>query len=128
MKQLLLLLFISFTLLSCSKDEEREEKTTINYINKMPRSFENVVIGWWDAGEGGTKLLKVVGTLPQGGSTGEIELDKSALNVYFFYDENGKTYGTLYSFSIMHGASNNWELTSDVIFAEVAKSDKFYPK
>ena len=94
----------------------------------MPRSFENVVIGWWDAGEGGTKLLKVVGTLQQGGSIGEIELDKSALNVYFFYDENGKTYGTLYSFGIMHGTSNNCELTGDVIFAEVAKSDKFYPK
>lgn len=66
--------------------------------------------------------------MQQGGSTGEIELDKSARNVYFFYDENGKTYGRLYSFGIMHGTSNNWELTSNVIFAEVAKSGKFYPK
>ncbi len=130
MKQLLLLLSISFALLSCSKskdDDMDDDKTTVNFINKLPRSFGNVVIGSWTGGDG--KLIKSVGTLPEGGSTGEIVIkDQSLTVVYFFYDDNGKTYVTPYGFGIGQGTFNNWEINGNVIFDQINKSDQIYPK
>ncbi len=129
MKQLLLLLSIPVVFLSCSKgnNDEDDDKTTVTFNNTLSRSFGNVVIGSWTGGNG--KLIKSVGNLTAGGSTGEIVITDNTLTVvYFFYDEGGKTYVTPYGFGISQGTFNNWQINTNVIFDEISKSDQMYPK
>lgn len=119
-------------LVACSKnsDDDRrdpDERTTVKFINKLARSFENVKIGFIPVGD--AKLIKSVGTLAQNGDTGDIVItDKSVIKVYFYYDEGDKTYYTDYGFGISQGTFNNWEINSNTIFHQVQKTSPLYPK
>src|SRR5262249_27792452 len=101
--------------------------TTVNFTNTLNRSFDNVVIGSWKGGP--ATVIKKVGKMNVGATTGEIELtDYTLVKVYFYYDEGGKTYMTPYGFGISQGTFNNWQINGSVIFDEVKKTDAIYPK
>ena len=131
MKQVFSALLISFVLFSCSKssNEDQKDQTSVKFINILPRSFNNVVIGSWN-GTGQAKLIKNAGTLGANSSTAEIPItDNTVATVYFCYDEtNGKTYITSLGFPIAQGIVNNWQIDGNLSFTEISKNDQLYPK
>ncbi len=124
-------LVLGLTLVGCSKDNDDEPRpgneTTVKFINKLPRSFENVKIAYLSGSN--AKLIKEVGTLAQGGDTGNILIrDQNVGKVFFYYDEGDKTYFTDHGFLIAQETFNNWEINTNTIFHQLQKTSALYPK
>ncbi|MBL7697774.1 MAG: hypothetical protein JNK79_06430 [Chitinophagaceae bacterium] len=122
---------LALTLFSCSKDGDTEEEptdTTVNFHNKLDRSFDNAVIGSWKGGAKAT-VIKKLGTFAAGQSTGEIKItDPTFIKVYFYYDEGDKTYMTPLGYSISQGTFNNWNLDGNMVLESIEKTDEYYPE
>lgn len=134
MKSLFSVLLLALTFISCSKGGDDDDemnpgdgKTTVNFTNKLPTDLNTAVVGSYNPVQ--AKLIKTIGTLSAGASTGEISItDKSVEKVYFYYDFNGKTYISDYGFTIAQGTFNNWNIDGNISFKPIEKNSIYYPK
>lgn len=127
----LMVALLAITLFSCSKDSDDEgdpEETTVNFTNKLDLTLNNAIVGSWKGGEK-AKVIKKIGTLAPGATTGEIRItDPTVQRVYIYYDQGDKTYMTSLGYGVSQGTFNNWNIDLNAIYDEIEKSDQYYPE
>ena len=130
MKCILVSLFITVTILGCSKKNETPPtKTYVTINNNTANNLNNVKVGYMNWAAGTADLIQTIGSMNSGSSSTQIEITNSYLQeVYVYFDYSSTTYMVADGYKLNQGQPETLIIDGTTKSVVVKKTNNLYPK